>query len=279
MESMMLFGSTGQLGVDLAEAFAGDDLYKYGHQDIDLNDTKAITEEICSRAPRWIINASGYNDVVMSETQPDRAFAINARAVWAMAQAARKIGATLVHFSSDYVFSGGKKEPYMESDPPGPLNVYGVSKLAGEFLAMNCHRWCIFRISALFGLAGCRTKGGQNFVDAILQKAALGQPVRVVRDKACSPTYTKDVARRLREVLPSGQLEPGLYHLPNAGVTTWLEFAEEIIRQAGMNPRVEAIEDTGTLRRPDNSAIVSEKIEPLRPWKEALAEYLESKRG
>lgn len=276
MASILLFGSTGQLGSDLVQQLADHDLHPYGHLDIDLNDFEQIDRAVDEHQPEWLINASAYNDVVLAESKPGPAFAINAEAVWAMARAARRCGASLVHFSTDYVFAGDRGRPCVESDPVEPLNVYATSKLAGEYLAMNSFRWYIFRVSALFGTAGCRTKGGTNFVDQVLNQASLGKPVRMVRDKVCSPTFSLDVARYLSANLFS--LEPGLYHLSNQGSCTWVEFAGEILKQAGLEASVEPFEDTGTIRRPFNSALASEKIPPLRPWQEALGEYIELKR-
>lgn len=276
MKRILIFGSSGQLGTDLVKEFSQYEVFPYGHLDINLNHLDEIKSAVDESQPDWIINASAYNDVVMCESNPDAALAINVRAVWAMAKEARRVGATLVHFGTDYVFDGAKGEPYVESDCPHPLNVYATSKLAGEYMAMNTHRWFLFRVSALFGLAGCRTKGGSNFVEQILDRASRGGAVQVVQDKVCTPTFSLDVARYLRQHL--SELQPGLYHLANSEPCTWYEFAGEILKQAGMEARLESFEDMGTLQRPANSALASEKIPPLRSWREALAEYLTLKR-
>jgi dTDP-4-dehydrorhamnose reductase len=273
MKPILLFGSTGQLGTDLAQAFSDLEIVCYGPDDINLNRREQIEEAVQEHRPEWIINASAYNNVQQAEVDPHPAFAVNAHAVWEMARQASRLDACFVHFSTDYVFPGDKGSPYVESDQPRPLNVYAVSKLSGEYLAMNTHRWFIFRLSALFGLAGCLTKGGSTFVNTILDKAERGEPIQVVDDKICTPTFTLDVARYLKENLFS--LEPGLYHLVNDEPCSWFEFAKEIVKQAGVEATVEPHEDQGILRRPMNSALASEKIPPLRPWKEALAEYLD----
>ena len=264
VKSLLLFGSTGQLGTDLASVFTDCDLYSYGHLDIDLNFPEQIIEAIQSHQPEWIINAAAYNNVPQADVDPSPAFAINAKAVWFMAREAKKIGAKFVHFSTDYVFPGDKGEPYVESDSPRPLNCYATSKLAGEHLAKLAGQWYIFRISALFGVAGCFTKGGGNFVEAILKQAASGKPLRVVNDSFCTPTFTLDIVRYLRKNLES--LKPGLYHLSNAEPCSWHEFAQEIVDQADYEIKVEAIQDTGSpVDRPRYSAIRSEKIDSLRP--------------
>ncbi len=273
MARMMLFGSTGQLGSDLARELAEHELLAYGPTDIDVTDAGQVQRAIAGARPEWILNATAYNDVARAESDPEPAFAVNAAAVWFMAREARAVGARLVHFSTDYVFGGDKPDAYVESDPPRPQNVYAASKLAGEYLAMQAETWFIFRLSALFGVAGCQTKPGGNFVERVLTQARAGDPLRVVDDVTATPTFSLDVARWLRERLFS--LQPGLYHLANRGACTWHAFAAEILAQAGFSkPALTPIQSWGQARVPRNSAIASEKLPPLRPWREALAEYL-----
>lgn len=273
MARIVLFGSTGQLGSDLARELSGHELDAYGPDDLDVTDARAVASRFASREAEWIINATAYNDVGAAEENPLPAFAVNAAAVAILARQARQVGARFVHFSTDYVFSGEKGAAYVENDPPCPQNVYAVSKLAGEALAMRAGTWFIFRLSALFGTTGCRTKGGGNFVEKILEQAQAGRTLQVVEDAVCTPTFSLDVARFLRDRLFS--LAPGLYHLANAGPCSWFEFAREILSQAGMaDTPVVGIKRQGPVPVPANSALASEKLPPLRPWREALSEYL-----
>ncbi|MBE7557583.1 glucose-1-phosphate thymidylyltransferase RfbA [bacterium] len=229
-----------------------------------MTDARAVASRFASREAEWIINATAYNDVGAAEENPLPAFAVNAAAVAILARQARQVGARFVHFSTDYVFSGEKGAAYVENDPPCPQNVYAVSKLAGEALAMRAGTWFIFRLSALFGTTGCRTKGGGNFVEKILEQAQAGRTLQVVEDAVCTPTFSLDVARFLRDRLFS--LAPGLYHLANAGPCSWFEFAREILSQAGMaDTPVVGIKRQGPVPVPANSALASESCRRCAP--------------
>lgn len=272
MARILILGSTGQLGTDMVRELSAHRPVALGPDEIELTDPAEVNRAVSAHRPEWVLNASAYNDVARAEEDPQPAFAVNAQAVWFIARAAQAAGARLVHFSTDYVFPGDKGDAYVESDAPHPLNVYAVSKLAGEFLAQAPGPAHVFRLSALFGTAGCRTKGGGNFVESILAQARAGKTLRVVDDMICTPTFSLDVARYLAGNLFS--LAPGLYHLANAEPCSWFEFAREILAQAGLEAALEAVRPEGALHRPRNSALASEKLPALRPWRQALAEYL-----
>src|SRR5205085_334959 len=188
--------------------------------------------------------------------------------------------AVLVHFSTDYVFDGRAKEPYTEDDAANPLSVYGASKLSGEHLVrLACPRHFVVRTCGLYGRDGSRGKGG-NFVTTMLRLAGRGTPIRVVADQALTPTATKDLASLTRRLLDTAAY--GLYHATAAGQCSWYEFAARIFELAGLHPELSPIstEEFGAAaRRPaysvlDNAALRSIGLDDLRPWDEALAEFV-----
>ena len=186
-----------------------------------------------------------------------------------------------MHFSTDYVFDGAKTSAYTESDAPAPLSVYAESKLAGERLALaRCRRAFVIRVCGLYGVAQSATAGRTNFVETMLRLAGQGQALRVVRDQVLTPSYTLDLAPKVWRVLARGA--PGLYHLTNAGQTSFYDFAREIFRLSGLTPSltpVTAAEYGARARRPPYSVMARTRLaalgeDDLRPWQAALAAYL-----
>jgi dTDP-4-dehydrorhamnose reductase len=192
----------------------------------------------------------------------------------------------LVHFSSDYVFGldESRRTPWSEADAPGPVSVYGLSKLAGEYLVRSiCPAHLVIRTCGLYGVWGVGGKGG-NFVETMLRLAREGKPLRVVADQVCTPSYTADVADATVALLTAGRR--GLYHVTNAGACSWYEFAGTIFELAGVSANLTAItsrEFGAAARRPAYSVLApAAGLSPLRPWREALAAYLgeqEKKQG
>jgi dTDP-4-dehydrorhamnose reductase len=185
--------------------------------------------------------------------------------------------------STDYVFGGDRERPYAETDLPGPLNVYGASKLAGEhLLAAECEDYIIARTSAIYGTAPCRGKGGRNFVSLMLHLAATQGKVKVVTDEIISPTYTYALAKQLRLVAEKG--EPGLYHVTCNGECSWHEFAEEIFKETGME--VKLVETTSrdfptSVKRPSYSVLGNKHLQDqgldiMPEWRDGLRAYLAS---
>jgi len=217
------------------------------------------------------------------EERSEEAFQVNALGALNVARAGAELDALCVYISTDYVFDGEKGEPYTEDNTPSPINVYGCSKLTGEYLVRQaCPKWLIVRVASLFGKAGARGKGG-NFVETILAKAKAGQPLRVVNDIYMSPTYTLDTARAL-EVLVR-QRATGLYHLANDGTCTWYEFARKALDLVDLDVNPEptsSINYPTKARRPHDSSLQSTRLDSLlgsglRPWQEALKAYLVEK--
>ncbi|PYM23022.1 MAG: dTDP-4-dehydrorhamnose reductase [Candidatus Rokuibacteriota bacterium] len=277
-----LIGVTGQLGFDLARTFdLPGELIRLTHADLDLLETGAIARVMRDVRPTHVVNAAAYNLVDRAEDERERAFALNAEAVGTLAETCEALGATLVHFSTDYVFDGAKTSAYTESDAPAPLSVYAESKLAGERLALaRCRRAFVIRVCGLYGVAQSATAGRTNFVETMLRLAGQGQALRVVRDQVLTPSYTLDLAPKVWRVLARGA--PGLYHLANAGQTSFYDFAREIFRLSGLTPSltpVTAAEYGARARRPPYSVMARTRLaalgeDDLRPWQAALAAYL-----
>lgn len=278
----VLIGAAGQLGSELRRAFSlAGDLVPLARADVDIRDRARVREALAGLRPTHVLNATGYNRVDQAEDDREAAFAVNAHAVGALAEACAELGAVLVHFSTDYVFDGRQTTPYLETDRPAPLSAYGESKLAGERQALErCPRTFVFRVCGLFGPARSASKGGTNFVQTMLRLARDGRPIRVVHDQVLAPSYAVDLARKVWEVLPVG--DPGIYHLTNAGETSWYDFARAVFRLAGLAPDltpVTAAEFGARARRPAYSVLAHGRLcalgrDDLRPWHDALAAYL-----
>jgi dTDP-4-dehydrorhamnose reductase len=277
-----LIGAAGQLGFDLARTFdLPGELVRLTRADFDLLDARAAARVLRDLRPTHVVNTAAYNQVDRAEEDPAPAFALNADAVGALADLCESLGATLVHFSTDYVFDGRRATPYGEDDAPGPLSRYGESKLAGERMALTrCRQALVFRVCGLFGVARSAGKGGTNFVETMLRLAGEGRSIRVVRDQVLTPSYTLDLAAKVWRVMARGT--HGLYHLTNAGATSWYDFAREIFRLSGLTPDlagVTAAEYGARARRPAYSVLRHGRLaalgeDNLRPWPEALAAYL-----
>jgi dTDP-4-dehydrorhamnose reductase len=278
----VLIGAAGQLGYDLARTFdLPGALIPLVRADLDLLDRSALERVLGELRPTHVVNTAAYNLVDRAEDEPGPAFALNAEAVGALADVCRSLGATLAHFSTDYVFDGHRSTPYGEDDAPAPLSVYGRSKLEGERQALaRCQTTFVFRVCGLFGIARSAGKGGTNFVETMLRLAREGRSIRVVRDQVLTPSYTRDLAPKVWRMLAHGA--PGIYHLTNAGQTSWFDFAREVFRLSGLDPALTAVtaaEYGARARRPAYSVLAHRRLaaageDDLRPWPDALAAYL-----
>jgi dTDP-4-dehydrorhamnose reductase len=278
-------GAAGQLGRDLCPRLAGE-VVALTRDRIDLTRPDTVRAALAAVRPDVVYNCAAYNFVDRAEAEPEAAFAVNAWGVRELAAACHDLGCTLVHFSTDYVFGldKGRTVPYREADAPGPVGVYGLSKLAGEYLVRClCPRHLVIRTCGLYGVWGGGGKGG-NFVETMLRLAGQGRPVRVVADQVCTPSYTADVAAATAALVGAGR--PGLYHLTNAGACSWHDFAAAVFELAGMRADLVPItsrEYGAAARRPGYSVLAAAAYEslglaPLRPWRAALAAYLEERR-
>jgi dTDP-4-dehydrorhamnose reductase len=293
---ILLTGRTGQVGSELMRTLAPlGEVIAPGREQMDLSDTGSVREVIQSIQPRWIVNPAAYTAVDKAESEPELAYAINAEAVRVMGEEARKIGATVIHFSTDYVFDGTAVTPYREIDITNPVSVYGASKLAGEkALAESGVAHMIFRTSWVYG------SRGKNFLLTILKLAREREKLRVVSDQHGSPTWSRDLAEmtahviRLCEEMPienddvALQKLNGIYHACGSGETTWYEFAHEAVRQAKAREtelpfaEIEAIttaEYPTPAKRPANSRMCCQRLSErfgwtMMNWEQSLRQVL-----
>ncbi len=278
-----VIGAGGQLGTDLCRALTQFEVVPLFHCDIDITDMRSVRHALDAVGPAVVINTAAYVRVDDCETARDEAFTVNALGARNVAVVAQQRGARLMHISTDYVFggeSGPRDTPYTEFDTPVPLSVYGRSKLAGEdFVRHLCHRHFIVRSSGLFGVAGSSGKGG-NFVETMLRLAAERDELRVVSDQVFSPTYTRDLAAKLAELIETEYY--GIFHVTGGGACSWYEFTGEILRLAGSRTAVVPIasdEFPQKAKRPGYSVLHNCHLrllgmEGLRPWQDALGDYM-----
>ena len=278
----LILGKDGMLGHDLEQVFGNEDFIAYGKADLDITEYDAITEKLMTVQPDVVINATGYTNVDLAEKEEVAAEKINGYAVGLLAKACREVDATLVHFSTDYVFNGDKKSGYTEEDATNPINAYGKSKALGEKLLsdemdhineamLKEGRYFLIRTSWLYG------HHGKNFVNTMIETARKKKTLRVVADQYGKPTWSMDLCRQVKWLIESKEYPSGIYHITNEGVTSWHEFAREIFRLAGISANVVACSSADYPRdaaRPKFSALINNKLPPLRTWKEALNEYV-----
>jgi dTDP-4-dehydrorhamnose reductase len=280
---VLVTGANGQLGTDLCKVLRDFELIPLTHKDIEISDMNSVKQAFHKHKSDIIINTAAYVRVDDCETEQDKAFLINALGARNIAVAAQELGARLVYISTDYVF-GGEDEPrtipYTEFDVPAPLNTYGKSMLAGEnFVRHLCHRHFVVRTSGLFGVAGSRGKGG-NFVETMLKLARGRQEIKVVDDQILSPTYTKDLAQKIVQLISTEYY--GIFHITNKGSCSWYEFTKEILKLAGIKTPVIPITSDQypqKARRPrysvlDNSHLRLLGMDDMRTWQGALREYM-----
>lgn len=275
-----LIGADGQLGSELLRVLAGEEVRPLYYPDFDITRPDRTRQVLRELAPDVVINTAAYHRVDECEDNPELSFLVNAIAVRNLALLARELDFVLVHFSTDYVFDGKKGKPYVEEDPPFPLNVYGVSKLAGEiFLQTNLDRYFLIRTCGLYGGAGSKEKG-YNFVDRMIELEKEGRRLRVVNDQRVTPTSAAELAERIRELIQTSHY--GLFHMTNEGECSWYEFAREIFTLLGKKPRLEPVDSQtfrAKARRPLYSVLENKRaraigLRPFSPWKEALRVYL-----
>lgn len=276
-----ILGAAGQLGRDLC-AELGSAAVALTRAEADLTRPETVRRALEALRPAAVANCAAYNLVDRAETEPAAAFAVNALGVRELAVICRDLDCVLLHFSTDYVFGldESRRTPCTEDEAPGPVNVYGVSKAAGESLVrLTCPRHLVVRTCGLYGRHGVGGKGG-NFVETMLRKAAEGAALRVVADQVCTPTATADLARLSAALLRAGHV--GLYHLTATGACSWHEFAAAIFELAGVRADLTPVPSAAyaaPARRPRWSVLSGAKYDalglaPRRSWRAMLADYL-----
>ena len=279
----IIIGANGQLGSDIVEVFGNENVIPLTHSDIDITDTDSVNHAFKKFKTNKVINTAALSNVPGCEKNPKKAFEVNALGARNLAIACREVGATLMHISTDYVFDGRKSKPYTENDLPNPLNVYGITKLAGEyFVKAILEKHFIVRTSGLYGTHLCRSKGG-NFVNKMIAMSKKQEEIKVVGDEVLAPTYTRDLVIKIKELIETNAY--GTYHITNSGKCSWYEFAQAIFSFLKTNIKLIKISQKGFLpsvKRPKYSVLANEKlktigIDSLRPWQEALEDYLREK--
>jgi dTDP-4-dehydrorhamnose reductase len=278
-----LVGADGQLGVDVAKAFTanGDEVISLTHADIELSDLDSVSNRLKELRPHIVINTAAMHHVENCEKEPQKAFAVNGVGARNLSLISRELDATIMHVSTDYVFDGAKGKPYLEDDAPRPLNVYGNTKLSGEYFVRSAsEKHFVLRASAIYGKSPCRAKGGLNFVELMLKLARERGKVRVVDSEFVSPTRTTEIAGQMVALSRSDSY--GLYHATAEGSCSWYEFAGEIFRLTNTKVTLEAAgpnEFPAKVPRPlysvlENQALKKQSLNVFKPWQEGLREYL-----
>jgi dTDP-4-dehydrorhamnose reductase len=278
-----VLGGNGQLGTDLVRAFAenGDEVVSFSHAEIEVAALASVKEVLERAQPAVIVNTTAMHHVENCEIEPEKAFAVNGVGARNVATVARDLGAALIHVSTDYVFDGEKESPYEEDDCPRPLNVYGNTKLAGEyFVRCVLDRHFVVRTSGLYGKSPCRAKGGRNFVDLMLKLAKERGEVRVVDSEWVTPTSTRELARQI--VALSRSSAYGLYHATAEGACSWFGFAREIFAMTNTSVTLKvagANEFPAKVPRPkysvlENRGLKIQGLNTFSTWQEGLREYL-----
>lgn len=283
---ILLIGATGQLGSDLLRNNPGHEIAAPGRGQLDMarpGEAAGVLERV---RPDLVINCAAFHHLTRCEEDPAQAFLVNATAVRDLAAACAQHGARLVTFSTDYVFSGeGRNQPYREDDAPAPVQLYGISRLAGEHAARSFapQHAIVIRTCGLYGRAGSKSRGG-NFVDARAAEARAGKRVEMASEQTVgAPTSTDDLSRAVFALIGHARARPGIYHLVNEGACSWYEFTREIAQLVGSRSEVVPVDRGGRyagVLRPKYSVLANTKARALgltlRPWREALAAYLAS---
>lgn len=279
---VLITGAKGLVGSALHQhcAAGGDEVLAYDHAALDISVADAVHDCIRDQRPEAVINCAAWTDVDGCETNSEKAYAVNALGPENLARASRESGAAFITISTDYVFDGTKHAPYTQRDTPRPLSVYGQSKLDGERRAVAEYaRTVIVRTGFIFGV------GGKNFLSRVVDLAGDGQPVFAISDATGTPTYSRDLAERLRELALRGV--PGIFHVVNAGQgATYEQFSRLALKLAGLDDSTLKVVSTASLKRPaprptDSrlECLLSKTIglEDLPTWENALRRFIEER--
>lgn len=278
---ILVLGATGQLGAQVVRAFGDRHVIAPPRAELDITNTIAVVDFIERTRPQVIVNCAAFNDVDAAEDRPLDALAANALAVRALARGAEASDATLVHYSTDFVFDGTAAEPYAEDAAPAPRGTYAASKLLGEWFAIDAPRAFVLRVESLFG-SPRGWRGRRGTFDGILARIEHGEEVRAFTDRTVSPSYIVDVAAATRYLVDHAPA--GTYHCVNSGHATWYDLAREVARQLGVDARVQPITlDDVALKaaRPRFCALSNRKLQTagfvMPTWQDALRRWLTSR--
>lgn len=281
---VIVIGANGQLGSDICDVLTNNyEVVPINHHQLDIQNLSAINSLIQSLKPDILINTAAFHQVELCEQEEEKARLINAVAPSYMAKICKENHIKFVHFSTDYVFDGKKKSPYVETDLPLALNIYGITKHEGENLILELnHQAIVVRVSAIYGTNPCRAKNGLNFVKLMLKIANEKGEVKVVDDEFVSPTYTIDIAKQLVVILENDV--HGLIHATSEGECSWFQFADEIFKYTHTKVNLISVssdEFPAKVCRPKYSVLENEILKSLKlnimpHWKISLHQYLDT---
>jgi dTDP-4-dehydrorhamnose reductase len=278
-----IIGANGQLGCDVCAAFSssGHQVVPLNHDTVDIADYESINGPLKKAKADVIVNTAAMHNVDSCEGNPMKAFEVNGIGARNLALIANDLDSILFYLSTDYVFDGSKMAPYVETDYPMPLNVYGNSKLAGEsFVRSIAKKYFIVRVSGLYGTNPCRAKGGNNFVKLMLKLCKERDEIRVVDDEVLTPTFTGDVAR---QIVAMADMETyGLYHATAQGSCSWYRFAAKIFELSGTQIKLSIAgpnEFPMKVPRPkysvlENAGLKAHGMDLMPDWQDGLKQYL-----
>ena len=282
IDRVLVTGASGQLASFIIQAFADREVIAHTRQSLDVSDPGVVARAVAAIAPTLIVNCAAFNDVDGAEGRAVDALAVNAFAVRGLARAADAAGATLVHYSTDFVLNSDSREPHGEDLRPAPRGVYASSKLLGEWFAQESPRAYVLRVESLFGSPAAWT-GRRGTLDHIVDGLQQGREVKVFTDRIVSPSYSKDVAAATRHLVTSGAAH-GVYHCVNDGYASWHDVAAEAARILGVSPRLVPITvEQLALRvpRPRYCALSTKKLAAagfaMPTWQDALRRWLQSR--
>jgi dTDP-4-dehydrorhamnose reductase len=278
-----VIGANGQLGCDIFKTFSenGHDVIPLNHDTLEVTDFSSARTAMEKTRPQIVVNTAAVHNVEVCEASPVKAFEVNALGPRNLAVLSNEFDFTLFQISTDYVFDGSKKTPYLETDFALPLNVYGNTKLSGEnFVRTISRKHFVVRVSGLYGTNSCRGKAGTNFVRTMLRLAKERPELRVVDDEVLTPTFTADIARQILALSKIDQY--GLYHVTEQGSCSWYKFAAKIFELSGSKVKLSIADPNefkAKVNRPKYSvlahaALKSVNLDLMPPWEEGLKRYL-----
>lgn len=282
---ILLIGKTGQIGSDLLRNNMHHQVHAPDRANFDICSRDTVNAVIDEYQPHVVINTASFHDVPLCEADPRKAFMVNCVAVRDLAIACNRIGSLFVTFSTDYVFDGEKRAAYEEDDKPSPLQLYGISRLAGEYAALSAAsgNTIIIRTCGLYGISGSPSHG-TNFVDQRIQDAKTHASLIMGGDQVVSPTYTHDLSKAVLRLIEHPGRTPGVYHLVNEGKCSWYEFTKAIFEIMGIMVKLNPMDrsgKSGDMHRPLYTALANTKARELGillpPWRDALERYLQKK--
>ena len=268
---ILIAGAGGQLGLELKDLLPkkGHEVIALGHKELDITDASTVASALNQHSPDLVINAAAYTNVDGCETEVESAYRANSLGPRNLAVHCGRLGCELLHVSTNYVFDGDREAPYEPFDLPNPRSVYAKTKLDGEeYVKHLCSRWYIVRSAGVYG-------EGHNFVRTMLRVGRERDFLKVKDDEYVSPTYARDLAEGIAEILDSRLY--GLYHVTNSGSCSWYEFTREIFRLSGIEVEVHPVPSSEyplPAPRPANGVLSTLGSPELRHWREALADYL-----